>query len=312
MQKEKENKYYRTPVTSIVALVGSIGSIIAVLSDFFPKTWEGKLGVIFIGLFSIIFLIDSIIYRIRHKRNLLKISELESQRKYSKIIPNLNAGFSRVHNIYRLSNNESINKNSENLISIYPKLNPKDILDVLGNICTNISDVFSELTNEDCGVCIKIVKKDFIVHTLCRDKKGHFVQRDYDQKKLEEDPRIENNSDFKAIYENMGIPNKEYFISNNLPARYDYKNSSFQIYGKPDPNWSAKKRAKEWKLPYKSAIVVPIAPGNIVNEKNLPLGYLCVDSDKIDVFHEEFDVNTLSGVANGIYNLLQVFTLIKK
>jgi hypothetical protein len=107
----------------------------------------------------------------------------------------------------------------------------------------------------------------------------------------------------------MDDPQKSYYLNNRLPADITYKNSSFQVYGElPTGCDTPTKRRKAWRLPYRSEVVVPITPIVVIGggRKKQFLGYLCVDCDSEDAFHDKYDVEMLRGVADGIYDLIKL------
>jgi hypothetical protein len=76
-------------------------------------------------------------------------------------------------------------------------------------------------------------------------------------------------------------------------------------------NWPPKKirgfnwliRQLSWPLQYRSTIVVPLLPlsANDQNEDALR-GFLCIDSPRMVAFYEQYDVEILKGLADGLYN----------
>ena len=78
----------------------------------------------------------------------------------------------------------------------------------------------------------------------------------------------------------------------------NYENSSWEIHKMNNDK-------DEWKLPYYSEIVVPIIPlENKNQDKYKILGFICVDSNKINCFTEKYDTAILLGVADGIYDII--------
>ena len=116
--------------------------------------------------------------------------------------------------------------------------------------------------------------EDVHVHTLCRSD-------DEDPGELARYDRVDNNTDFKDIFED----NAAYFFRNDLPAELGkgYQNS----------HWDAKTiRLGEFK--YRSTIVWPVAKprpfGPHERERREIIGFLCVDSIETNTFNETYDV----------------------
>ena len=117
---------------------------------------------------------------------------------------------------------------------------------------------------------------------------------------------ITENTDFLEIIRKKGTPGGSYFISNILPLLSGYKNSSFEVHEQTNPpTQNFVTNIMNWKLPYKSTIVVPIRPLKLTkNENEDIIGFLCVDSEKMFAFRKKYDCSMLKGIADGIYNTL--------
>lgn len=329
INKEKRNK---VSILFLLAYIGSIITIFIFIFNLFPKlSRQGIAGIIIIGIISIWFLIDNIIIRRKLNKTVEEHIEefsnyyedytyLEKYTKYAKIISKINLGLAKINEIIRFPNitSDNLDDISNNLIKLYPQLTKEDTRKILIELCTTMADVFKEITDSDCSICIKIVKfsknsekkTDYEVYTLCRDR-NHIDSRNLPA--LENVKHIiEKNTDFNNILINLDNRKGKYFFSNNLPARYEYQNTSFEVYGKIPPDLSYEERYEQWTLPYKSTIITPICP-NIAEERTQEkiLGFFCVDSEKIDIFNEDYDPNILIGISDAIYNLIKIFTLLK-
>lgn len=62
-------------------------------------------------------------------------------------------------------------------------------------------------------------------------------------------------------------------------------------------------RRKNWPLKYRSTLVVPIVP-LMADEQSQDMlrGFLCIDSQKENIFNETVDVSILKGISDGLYS----------
>ena len=184
-------------------------------------------------------------------------------------------------------------------------------------MCDHVAASFSLITGTSCSASIKIITWDedkekntkLKAITFCRDR--HSAKR-RENEKPDTKHWLDENTDFIAILSNIESPGGRYFFSNQLPFLSDYKNTSFGLYSTPYagqvPLFKDIIRAWKWPLPYKSCIVVPICPSYSRKMSNL-VGFLCIDAGKIGAFKKEYDVDLLSGVADGIYNVMKNVSL---
>jgi hypothetical protein len=199
------------------------------------------------------------------------------------------------------------------LVGIRSLAAPDDVARALEKTLDRLVNAFSLITATRCSACVKAncpTEGAVVgVYTLCRDGTSErrdsqaLSERDIDRMQgmpIPSDSRIDRNTDFQHIVENKIGTARAYFFSNNLPGLADYRNSSFDVYGKPR-KWF---RAATWPLPYKSTIVVPIASRSLVEPKPHFHGFLCLDSPHRDVFEEHIDVDILRAVAGSISPLL--------
>jgi hypothetical protein len=203
-----------------------------------------------------------------------------------------------------------VNELNENEIKINSLTNCIEHFEIF---CTHLSKTFELLTNRSCSVCIKIFeqskKYDVCTITFCRDNESKTSDK---RVSIEEDKKnyhfLRENTDFRFIFENINKDGEKYkyFFSNYLPLLDYYSNSRIdpEIYP-PKCNIPLLKeliRLIRWPLPYRSTITVPITlfSNRKINEGKIA-GYLCVDSPRMGVFNNCFDVQILRGIADGIY-----------
>lgn len=195
----------------------------------------------------------------------------------------------------------------------------KIIYDQLIRTSNRTKAIFEKRFNYTYSVSIKVIEKNSNgtidenseTQTIIRDEESYFKRKD--NLKNGHKHLISENTCFWEILKNLNSPSKAYFFSNDLIPLLDYKNSSYKDYGNMPKDVEFRDRPKYWTLPYKSEIVVPISPllYNTENRKEHFFGYLCVDCDELDGFHRKYDIENLMGIADGIYDLLEKWYLIK-
>lgn len=310
----KKLKQHKVNAVVIFTYSVSIITIIGFFFGIFQKlNHQGALGMMLISIICITALFDGMLVR----RNLNKridsyikeYADLKNAFRYAGAFEHINTGFAKVHAIFRL---KAIG-NQQEFNVLFPIATKETICSCLVDVCSSLSKVFSDITNHPCAVCIKIIHKspegDLLVKTLCRD--SSHISRDFPELSRISH-RIIDNTDFKEILNNIGNPNKQYFFSNNLPGLFNYENSSFAVHGGRLPdNTTPKQRSILWKLPYRSSVIVPICP-NLSEEwvKENIIGFLCVDSPETNVFNEKIDKHILMGIADPVYNIMKVITLL--
>jgi len=288
-----------------IGQIGSYASILGFIFIVFPlvnEEFSVFLAVLFIGFCCIIFLIEGLYYRI-------KFVFAERQSNYARAFIYLSTINTKIHNLF------SYNK------SVDDEVSQKEKLLVLQEVCDQLAEAFSIITNQSCSVCLKVLSKKTDkdkdierpkVYTLRRDTKN--PKRDYPSEKNIEH-LINRNTDFKDIFHKLGAPD-DCFFENELPFKKPYWNTSFASYsnnkysykGLPEEILKKSQRLKSWVLPYKSTIVVPIWKPSKEQEGNINismLGYLCVDCNEMNVFDKEFDENIMKDIASCIYDLLK-------
>jgi hypothetical protein len=250
---------------------------------------EAKYGFLFLLVVLAAVYANNIFLTFRHSRN----------SKYGEALNTITSGFANIHDLHRYT--------SAQLVSEMIKQRLKEM-------CTNISYGLTIITGYKVSCCIKIMspakEKDYLLSTLCRDSHDG-VTRSRPDFKIEH--FLNQNSDFKTLLNDLRTGKSRFFVSNKLNWLRDYENSSFDPYGgKPNRggNWFfdlflVAKQTIWWPLPYKSTIIVPIIPVNYKPTDEI-LGFLCVDSPNMFVFKRYYDVDLLVGLADGIYNTVNL------
>lgn len=159
------------------------------------------------------------------------------------------------------------------------------------------------------------------VTTLIRDSTSKAKRVSKENEKMQH--LVLRNDNFKFIFDSIakGSPNfKGYYYSSNLPIEEPFSNSRLDEC----PNWPPRKlkirffdrmyRQLNWPLDYKCIIVVPLLP--LVKEEQTIdglRGFLCLDSPKINAFNKKVDTVILQGMADGLFNKIDIlFKLLKK
>jgi hypothetical protein len=222
-----------------------------------------------------------------------------------------NLAFSLSHQIQRELSEVPVDVNlSEDKVAI--------VILQFEEFCGHIASALRAITGKEVSVCIKLLvnKENGSLKTFVRD--GASVDRNYNEDNLSH--TIDENTSFAHIIKQIGRgkgtgKDGRYFFSNNLPQYKGYINSSFSFYNQETykDELSKRQRKKMWKMPYKSTIVTGIYP----NQKQYfrdqyIIGFLCIDSDFIEVFNESIDTAILTGISDGIYNSLKTFDILTR
>lgn len=271
-------RIFREFIYSFLALAATIITIKLYINNIFPKlSGDAKFAVFFIGVLCIWFFLESMFLKVIWGRKI----------KYAETIDYIAGVFNEVHKMNRT------------------KPENKDILIGCGKLCSNLAQALSLITGCKCNVAIKILAKEedddgknkLQTVTFCR---SHDLYRNSDDNS--EKHWLDKNTDFLEIFKKMKSTKEKHFLSNLLPFRYGYLNTSFDVYGEqPDNNILF--RYWRWPLPYKSTIVVPICPSDESTQSALR-GFLCVDSPNIGAFKKNYDISLLRGVADGLFNVI--------
>lgn len=277
---------------SLISLIGVFTAFLAIkayISNLLPKlSNESILAVAVVAVFGFYYFALDMYRGARWMR----------KTKYSTCLAAINDGFSEIHKLIRT---KDITRDQIRL--------------ACQKLCDKTAKAFTVITSTNCFATIKVYSQKTKVArlktvTLCRDQHQTKRRKYSDSKKI--DHWIDENTDFSKIFNNIGAQEGEYFICNRIPFRSDYRNTSFKSYREPYssdlPFIGSLIRYLRWPLPYKSTLVVPICPG-IAEERiedNL-LGFLCVDSKSQNAFRIDHDVDLLSGIADGLYNIIDQY-----
>lgn len=253
----------------------------------------GRVAFVFLSITAVVLFLAVIVQEYRYSR----------KARYAEAVSYLNQAFGEIHDLTLVLNEIT----STDQIIVRCK-----------RIMNHLAAAFSLISATKCSVCIKVMEGDPSkqvgsqirpkVVTLCRDDTS--PERTVDVSRGVEH-WIDQNTDFEDLLQRAGTP-QYHFFANNLPGIRGYKNSSFTVYGNPhDVNdstpsfFSGVIRNERWPLPYKSTIVVPIAPRLDQQCHDYRLaGYLCVDSRPKGAFRRNYDVDLLAGVADCLYDVI--------
>ena len=174
----------------------------------------------------------------------------------------------------------------------------EDLKTTLVIVCDQLRIIFEKKTKTKCAVSIKVpvdtnVTANTEVINLCRDEKSTI--RDT-TKYYETKHHIFSNTCFNSIIDHYvrNKMNRLFYINNDIPKSLlseNYINTGTDVY----PNGI---------LPYNAEIIVPILPVKNIDVSNKLIGFLCVDSDGLNVFDSKYDLAILQGVADGIYDVI--------
>lgn len=162
--------------------------------------------------------------------------------------------------------------------------------------CNNLKVIFDKLTKSNCSVSIKVPVREenvtplTVLKNLTRDT-NHSTR---DTKTyMETEYTINGNTAFNNTL-NKVITNdsKKYYINNFIASTDNYLSTSKKCY----PNGQ---------LPYKSELVHSISPIKSLAKNNYDCyGFLCIDSDKENVFINNYYPELVEGVCDGIADII--------
>lgn len=274
-------------IIMLIGTLGSLASIIALGVFFNQLTTEGWIAVLFMGVMCVYFV----------AYNFWLLTRYRKKTKYADAYAAINIGFSHLHRLRRVEN-----------------LTIDQILPELEVLCNEVSNAFCKIYGNKIGVCIKFIVDDGgrpRCKTLVRDSNSNAQSR----KSGSQDTTkhwIDANSDFEFIYNNFDDDNVDtsFYLEQHLPNCHDYKNTRIKTGWKPPKMFFfPQKYARKWNwpLPYKSTLIVPIVP-LIANDQSQEAirGFLCADSPNEGVFNKYYDVDIMKGVADGIYNQIDL------
>lgn len=281
-------------LTSAYNFLASLFGGFIILFSFFHDSIDFELWQSIIIGIVIYIIIFGAIFNIKAVKNFAKVYYQANEfNLYGETIITLSAAFSIIHELER-----------SNIIDFYY------IMNRLESFCSVIQGVFHKLTGYKCSVSIKIHveelnNEDPTVITLCRDiettKNGEREKRNGSIKHF-----ISQNSCFQHFYINIGKKRGRSYLNNNIVMDLNYKNTSFEFYDPKPTSVDPEIRTKEWPLPYKSELVVPIKLNEEDDNSSL-IGFLCVDCEEINVFNKKYDPSMTIGIAEGIYNVLKKY-----
>lgn len=176
---------------------------------------------------------------------------------------------------------------------------------------TSTSTAFSLVSATKCRASLKVIGKNDsgaeYISTLARDQVSLEMCREMDEREGK-NTKVDENTDFHLIVRQE----INYFFNGNLPACDNYLNSNKSKYE------AGKGAVKNWSLPYRSTIVLPvryvwkckekIAAGKKEEEKCQDIyGFLTVDSSAKNAFSERFDVQVGALLADAIFSIMNLY-----
>lgn len=182
----------------------------------------------------------------------------------------------------------------------------QEFIDILQTFCDSLKIIFDKITSSNCSVSVKMpesgkVEGDATMITICRDSSSSQTRNTKEYVSCNHN--LLGNTCYAYSMNRLsknGIKDpKRFYINNNIEnSSKDYMNTSMDCY-------PILKR-----LPYKSELVHPIV--RIYNEQIGVYdchGFLCVDSNKNEVFDDNYSVAILEGVADGLYDVISEVNL---
>ena len=174
----------------------------------------------------------------------------------------------------------------------------QDVADVLSTFCNKVKQLFDKKTNSNCCVSIKVPISHYSdsgewqsiqVKNVSRDQK-HISDRDTPEYKNANHDIIGNTAYSYVVSMVLKETSKpKVYLENDVKSVMNYLSSS----------------GRET-IPYESELVVPIIPSCYKKLNEIYFGgFLCVDSDKKDVFDaEHYDIPMTVGLADGLYSIM--------
>lgn len=271
---------------ALLGLLGALTGIASFVLGYYKLNDQGVVGISFLGLISVWFLIQ----------NIFLTKKYQKYAGYAEIFDEINLGFSELHAIERETEG---------------KPTPKDIIQRLEKLCNHLSVGFRQVKGHRCGVCIKIIsygsKKRPKARTLCRDDHSNKSQMRPSGNVDNTDHWLDMNTDFDFILKSVeDHTNALYYLGKDLPLIEGYQNTRLHAYAWPPkrtPIINRWFRLWNWPLQYRSTLVVPLLPlDSNSHSKEMVRGFLCIDSPSRKVFNEQQDVEILRGIADGLYS----------
>lgn len=165
------------------------------------------------------------------------------------------------------------------------------------DFCNGLKEIFDKITKSNCSVSIKVptqshVDERTILKNLCRDSTNYRIRNTTEYNQASHS--ILGNTCFTKTLNNViKGSEKRYYINNDIPNSKDYENTSKGCFSDSE------------ELPYKSELVHAIVPLYTSDSNNMLChGFVCIDSDKVNVFDDKYSIAIVEGVADGIYDII--------
>ena len=185
--------------------------------------------------------------------------------------------------------------------------------DELRDIVTAIASCFSVVTGQKCRCCIKALEtnrstQSLYLRTVARDELS-VIPRTHNESVRH---KLDENTDFSNLWYAVP-PCFQGYIANDIPTlfiRDQYQNTSIEKSYKPDISFG---KIRNWPLSYVSTMVVPIryvakfSPPRKGGEKTpdwIFWGFLCIDSNRKNVFLDAALLELACGFADSIYSFI--------
>lgn len=289
-QLPKLNKFSIGNFINYVAVLFSIGSPLV------PSLFGSSKDISQIFYASILIIIISIL--------VIRDIYLENERRYR-----YEQAVIFTHYVNHLIR-DSLAEMANGKVSNFEKESEKTIRRIIEAIAT----CFSIIVAKRCRACIVELRADFSLEVVARDS----ISQEISKKNFNKQKRMINgNTDFKNLW--FGLHGcSRYYLSNNLKRDWKndrYMNSSFEDVGMPEVVnvIHGISFVKNWKLNYKSAVILPI---RYISSFNPPsgfqadlidwdyYGFLCVDCNSINAFDDTFSPELCGTFADAIYSYL--------
>lgn len=184
---------------------------------------------------------------------------------------------------------------------------------ILTEICQKVAVSFRKFHEPEIAVCIHYVNRDdegkAYVNILCRNTDSKHRPESTDIPASDTD-YIDDNTDFKSLFPKLKSSsiNNIYYFNNFLPWSFRYRNSHFSTD-------TQKKyyclmgfifRLFDWKLPYKSTIVLPLIVEKHPRKREIQ-GFLSIDSSRQWAFSRIHDLPLLISLAKDISPIIKIY-----
>ena len=160
-------------------------------------------------------------------------------------------------------------------------LSPSRLSDFLLQMVDKYKQAFDDITDSNCRISIKVISIENhqpVLKTIARDTDSSSSIRSQRNSRKN---YLTNDSASLSIV----LGQKGFYMNNDLSKSKSYKGG-----GIPE------NKAKEWPLPYRSTLVVPIRNHRTYDSDDI-FGFLLIDSDKRNVFDETTDPDLATALA---------------